>query len=140
MTTIYPACFYHEDNGYSVIFPDLNYLATCGDNLQEAMDKAVECLAFYIYELDKDEVLNKASDIKDIDLIEISKTLDMKINKKDSFVSYVSVDVDDYAKKYFEKAVKKTLTIPAYLNKLAIENNINFSQVLQEALKEKLKL
>ena len=50
----------------------------------------------------------------------------------------VSVDVDAYAKKHFEKAVKKTLIIPAWLNKAAIERNINFSQVLQEALVEKI--
>ena len=50
----------------------------------------------------------------------------------------ISVDVDSYAKKYFEKAVKKTLTIPSWLNKAAMEKNINFSQVLQEALLKKI--
>ena len=37
MLSVYPACFYKEENGYSVIFPDLNWLATQGDTLQEAM-------------------------------------------------------------------------------------------------------
>jgi len=50
----------------------------------------------------------------------------------------VSVDVEAYARRHFERSVKKTLTIPYWLNKLAIRNNINFSKVLQEALKEKL--
>ena len=45
MLSIYPACFFKEENGYSVIFPDLDNLATCGENLEEAMTMAVDCLA-----------------------------------------------------------------------------------------------
>ena len=52
----------------------------------------------------------------------------------------VSVDVASYAKEHFEKSVKKTLTIPTWLNTAALEQNINFSQTLQDALKEKLNL
>ena len=48
----------------------------------------------------------------------------------------VTVDVDEYAKKHFE--VKKTLTIPSWLNDLAVKDGVNFSQVLQKALKEQL--
>lgn len=50
----------------------------------------------------------------------------------------VSVDVDAYAKEHFEKSVRKTLTIPAWLNTAALEMDINFSQVLQEALLSKV--
>jgi len=53
MLTIYPACFYKEEDGYSVIFPDLNHLATCGDNLEEAMYMAIDALAGYIYDEQK---------------------------------------------------------------------------------------
>ena len=49
MLSMYPACFYKEDDGYSVIFPDLNYLATQGDSFEDAMEMAVECLASYLY-------------------------------------------------------------------------------------------
>lgn len=55
-----------------------------------------------------------------------------------AFVNMVTVDVDEYAKKHFEKAVKKTLIIPSWLNDLAVANGVNFSQVLQPALKDKL--
>ena len=48
MLSIYPACFFKEDNGYSVIFPDLNYLATQGDTLEDAVAMAVDCLAGYL--------------------------------------------------------------------------------------------
>ena len=44
MLSIYPACFFKEENGYSVIFPDLDDLATCGENLEEAMTMA--CLLY----------------------------------------------------------------------------------------------
>ena len=52
----------------------------------------------------------------------------------------MTVDVEAYAKEHFEKSVKKTLTIPAWLNKAALEQNINFSQTLQEALLAKVKI
>lgn len=58
----------------------------------------------------------------------------------DGFVNLVTVDVQEYAKTHFEKSVKKTLSIPAWLNAAALEKNINFSQVLQEALLQKIKL
>ena len=59
MLSIYPAIFYEEkEGGYSVIFPDLNHLATCGDTLNEAMAMAVDCLAGYIYSEELDDVLS----------------------------------------------------------------------------------
>ncbi|MCC8069246.1 MAG: type II toxin-antitoxin system HicB family antitoxin [Ruminococcus sp.] len=136
MLSIYPACFYEEENGqYSVIFPDLNHLATFGDNLTDAMEMAIDCLADYIYSVKlSNEEIPKASNIKDIDI-------DSEYNEyKSAFVNMVSVDVEEYAKKHFTKSVKKTLTIPSWLNEKAIEENINFSQLLQDALKERLKL
>ena len=56
-----------------------------------------------------------------------------------AFVNMVSVDVDDYAKTHFEKSVRKTLTIPAWLDTAAKQQHINFSQTLQEALLQKVK-
>ena len=67
-------------------------------------------------------------------------TLDISkiILQKNQFVSFVSINMDEYRKKFNNKSIKKTLTIPAWLNYLSEKNNINFSQVLQEALKERL--
>ncbi len=50
------------------------------------------------------------------------------------FVSILVLDMDAYAEKYGEKAVKKNLTIPAWLNTFAENNRINFSQVLRDTL------
>lgn len=135
MLSIYPACFYKENDGYSVIFPDLNYLATQGDSLEDAMEMAVECLAGYLYSSKADGAdIPAPSSLADIDPVAISKELspDELIGK--AFVNMVSVDVDSYAKEHFNKSVRKTLTIPAWLNTAALEQGINFSQTLQEAL------
>ena len=137
MLTAYPACFIKEENGYSVIFPDLNYLATCGQTFEEALTMAVDCLAGYLYWLQKDgEVAPAASPLDTIDPVEVARELE--VSSEEVFVNIITVDVDEYAKTHFEKSVKKTLTIPAWLNAAALEQNINFSQVLQEALKTKL--
>ena len=140
MLSVYPACFYKEENGYSVIFPDLNWLATQGDTLQEAMGMAIDCLAGYIHTCKRDnEPRPEPSGLSDIDPLAIAKELDPDSPPCESFVNMVSVDVEAYAKEHFEKSVKKTLSIPAWLNKAALEQGINFSQTLQEALLAKLR-
>ena len=58
----------------------------------------------------------------------------------EAFVNIVSVDVEAYAREHFTKVVKKTLTIPKILNDMAVEQDINFSQLLQEALIKKMHL
>lgn len=137
MLSAYPACFIKEGDSYSVIFPDLHNLATCGDTLDEAFSMAVDCLAGYLYWLQKDgETAPAASSLNQIDLAQVATELE--VSSDEAFVNIVTVDVAEYAKTHFERAVKKTLTIPAWLNKAAIEQNINFSQVLQEALKQQL--
>lgn len=136
MLSIYPACFFKEESGYSVIFPDLD-LATCGETLDEAMTMAIDCLAGRLRWLQKDgENIPEPSPMNSVDPTEIARDLDIESN--DFFVNMVTVDVDAYAKEHFDKSVRKTLTIPAWLNAAALEMDINFSQVLQEALLAKL--
>ena len=137
MLSIYPACFFEEENHYSVIFPDFNYLSTCRDSLQDAMEMAVDCLAGALFSAKLDnEDIPIPSKLEIIDPTQIASELEFEF--KQSFVTLVSVDVDEYAKTHFNKAIKKTLTIPEWLNKEAMSKKINFSQVLQEALIAKL--
>lgn len=139
MLSMYPACFYKEDDGYSVIFPDLNYLATQGDSLEDAMEMAVECLAAYLHSCKTDgDAVPSPSSLTDIDPVAISKKISPDEPVGEAFVNMVSVDAETYAKANFEKSVRKTLTIPAWLNKAALEQGINFSQTLQEALLTKV--
>ncbi len=138
MLSIYPACFFKEGKYHVVIFPDLDWLATQGKNEREAMEKAVECLAGYLHLLKTDgDKIPSPSKLKDVSLEKIAKELE--IDPKDAFVNMVSVDVDEYAKIHFEKSVRKTVTIPAWLNKAAQEKHINFSQTLKEALVDKVR-
>ena len=128
MLSIYPACFYKEKEGnYSVICPVFG-IATCGDTIDEAMEMAVDCLAGYLYDAKiENEEVPKPPKMEDIDI-------DAEYDEYETaFVNMVTVDVDEYAKKHFE--VQKTLTIPLWLNDLAVKEGVNFSQVLQKALK-----
>ena len=137
MLASYPACFFKEDNGYSVVFPDLNYLATCGETQDEAMAMAIDALAGYIFTCKQDkEKIPQPSALPDIDIDTVNDELEG--GDYEGFVTLVAVDVEEYARAHFEKSVKKTLTIPAWLNTAALEHNLNFSQVLQDALKQQL--
>lgn len=141
MLSVYPAIFHKESCGYSVIFPDLEYLSTCGETLEEAMEMAIDCLAGHLYWLQLEGTNTPdPSATKDIDIHAIGQILELNFNTDNTFVNMISVDVKEYAKIHFEKAVKKTLTIPAWLNKLAIEQNVNFSQILQKALLDVLEI
>lgn len=125
MLFVYPAIF-HEEEGYWVEFPDLPGCQTYGDDLNATVKYAQEALAGYLLTMLAEE--RKVPDPTHI----------QKINQiGQGFVTLVSCDIDQYRD---SKAVKKTLTIPAWLNDLAIERNFNFSQILQEALLSRLQL
>lgn len=139
MLSAYPACFFKEENGYSAVFPDLNYLATCGKTLEETVSMSAECLAGYLYSCKTDG--SKPAPPSAADKISPSAVADeLGIVLGEAFVNTVTVDVDEYVKNHLEKPVKKTLTLPAWMNNAAMEYGINLSQLLQEALKERLKI
>ncbi|NCE66066.1 HicB family protein [Pseudoflavonifractor sp. 524-17] len=141
MLSAYPACFIKEENGYSVIFPDLG-VATCGPTLENATQMAVDCLAGYLYTLRRDgEDIPVPSPLDQIDPAAVLADLRDEGEEAfayDTFVNLITVDVEEYAKRHFEKSVKKTLSIPAWLNEAALREHLNFSQILQDALKERL--
>lgn len=137
MLTLYPAIFYKEQDGsYGVVFPDLNHLSTCGETFAEAMQMAVDCLAGYVYTEKQDgHELPPPSSIENIDIHCEDDEGDTYVL---AFVNVVSVDVDEYAKKHFCATVKKTLTIPRWLNDEAKARHLDLSQVLQAALMKEL--
>ena len=131
MKHVYVACFYpDEDGGYTVVIPDLKGAVTEGDSLPHAIEMATDCASGWIIgELEEKRKVPKPSLIDDIEL-------DTEL--QNGFKSYVYIDLIEYKKKNNSKSVKKTLTIPGWLNDLAEEKHINFSGILQEALKEHL--
>jgi len=128
MKYAYPACFYREeDDRYSVVFADFE-LATFGDGLADAMYMAADAASGRILSmLNEGEKLPKPSHIKKI-----------KPEDASGFVSMVYIDLDNYKANHDDSLVKKTLTIPSWLNKAAEKKNINFSSTLKDALIEKI--
>ena len=125
---IYPAIFHKEEvGGYSVTFPDLPGCNTEGMDLADALYMAQDALGLYLYSLKEDKIP-----------LPPSMRTESLILDKDSFVTLVEWDEEAYLRRTSNKAVKKTLTIPEWMNTLAEEKNINFSKTLQEALLEKL--
>lgn len=125
---IFPAVFEPgEEKGYCVTFPDLPGCITEGDTLEEAYSMAKEALGLHIYGMEEDG-----------DAIP-SPTEPSKITiNKNSFITLVEAWMPLIRNELANKAVKKTLTIPKWLNDAAEEKKINFSQVLQSALKDYL--
>ncbi|ADY56781.1 Uncharacterized protein family UPF0150 [Syntrophobotulus glycolicus DSM 8271] len=125
---LFPAVFTPEPNGaHSINFPDIEGCYTQGDNLQDAYEMAEDVLCLLLYDLEESkEPIPAPSNPTDIAFVQ------------GSFVSLIGVDTLEYRKFHDNKAVKKTLTLPQWLNTIAEEKNVNFSQVLQNALKDHL--
>lgn len=130
MKLVYPACFYPDEDGFfTVIVPDLKGCVTEGKDFAEALGMAIDAASGWVLtSLEEGEEIPKASNQKDVKADEY----------ENGFVNLIVLDMDSYAEKYGDKAVRKNCTIPAWLNTRAEAANINFSAVLQEALQEKL--
>lgn len=123
MLFVYPAIFHKEEDAYWVEFPDLEGCHSYGDTVIDTVSAAQEAMSGYILTLlEEDRPLAAPSDISEY-------------ATEDGFVSLVSCEIDPYKD---TRAIKKTLTIPAWLNERAVSMGVNFSQVLQEALLSKI--
>ena len=139
MNYVYPAVFYEEEGKISVIFPDLGNLATFGDNMADAMRMAMDACGLYLFTALRDsEALPAPSALSEINPAVILKDFEMESAADSAFVNMVLVDMTEYARQHSDKAVKKTLSIPMWLNTLCEEKSINFSKVLQDALLTKV--
>ncbi len=125
---IYPAVFTKgEAKGYCVTFPDLPGCITEGDTLEEAMLMAKEALALHLYGMEEDQ-----------DRIP-QPTPPEKVSVADgSFVSLVEAWMPVIRDQIANRAVKKTLTIPKWLDDMAQKEKVNYSHILQAALKRHL--
>ncbi len=126
---VYPAVFAKDEDGYSVRFPDVDGCFTSGKDLQEALEMAEDALCLMLYDREESgEALPAASAVTDVQ------------TEPGEFVSLIGCDTLEYRKRYGSKAVKKTLSIPSWLNEAAERAGVNFSSVLQDALKQQLHL
>lgn len=117
-----------EDGGLGMYFPDFPGTAIVPKDLTDGIKRAKELLAHRIVELeDQDQDVPNPSNPEDIELYSPSDR-----------IIYVDVFMPPYRDEFSEKMVKKTLTIPNWLNKLAEERKVNFSRLLQDSLKSYL--
>ena len=126
---IYPCVFIYEDDGISVYFPDIDGCVSYGIDEQQAFHNAKEALTLHLYGMEQDSnPIPPPSRIKDIILDENEQAI------------LLEVSMPAFRAKQANKFVKKTLTIPEWLNIVAENNDVNFSQLLQSALKQHLQI
>ena len=126
MKLVYPAIFKpfsDGSGGYVVEFPDLPGCVTGGDTLEEAIEMGIDAASGWI--LGEMEDGNRIPEASPYNTLRV---------ENGNIVNLLLLDMDAYAERYGEKAVRKNLTIPAWLNTFAEKNNLNFSKVLQDAL------
>ena len=125
----YPAIFSYEDGQeISVVFPDLD-VATSGVNEDDALLSARELLGCVLFGLEEDdEPIPEPTHLQDVALQENERAV------------LVDVFMPSVRTANINKSVNRTVTLPAWLNSAAMERNINFSQVLQDALREQIDL
>lgn len=123
----YPAFFYCEEDGISIEFPDLPGCLSCADSMEEAFHCAKEALGLHLYGMEEDgDSIPEPSKVQ-------------SLHPEDGGIIVMIQTYMPYIRESAQpKFIKKTLTIPSWLNAAALENNVNFSQVLQAALIEKL--
>ena len=123
----YPAIFHKaEEGGFWVVFPDIPECMTQGEDMKEAYEMAADALGLSLSSMEETgETIPTPSD-------------PYSINQEDGRLMIVEFDMAEYKRRNCAKAVKKTLSIPEWLNEAAMRENINFSNTLQEALIAKL--
>lgn len=121
----YPVVFHPEEVGYSVTVPDIEGCFTQGDTMDEAVEMTQEAIGLML------------EDCEDIPIPSDPASIQKEVG---DFVMAIPFDIAAYRRRHNTKAIKKTLTIPSWLNEEAEAAHINFSGVLQEALCAKLNI
>ncbi|NMA94176.1 MAG: HicB family protein [Clostridiales bacterium] len=126
MKKAYPIIISPTAGGYSVYIPDFD-INTQGADIPDAIFMARDAIGLVGIDMQDDgEALPEAAPLESIR------------GGDEDIVSLVDVDFAEYRRRHDNRVVRKNLTIPSWLNEEGIARGINFSQVLQEALIEKL--
>lgn len=138
---VYPAIFHRAvEGGYTVVFPDFNNGATEGETLEKAMEMAEDYIGTWLYDdFVKGKEFPKASDINKIS-IKIPDDEKEFFVEGESFKTLVSLDMVKYVNECKSTTIRKSVTIPSWLNEMGKNYNLNFSNLLQEAIKKELNI
>ncbi|WP_276856781.1 type II toxin-antitoxin system HicB family antitoxin [Intestinimonas timonensis] len=126
MKQVYPVILHPEpEGGFSVSVPDLN-IGTQGETIAECIDMARDAIGLWgICEQDEGRVIPEPSGLT-------------PEHEEGELVTLVDIDFDAYRRAHDMRTIRKNVTIPSYLNDLAERAGVNFSQVLQDGLKQRL--
>ena len=126
MKQVYPVILHPEaDGGFSVSVPDLN-IGTQGETVAECIDMARDAIGLWgICEQDAGRAIPEPSVLS-------------PAHEEGELVTLVDIDFDAYRRAHDMRTIRKNVTIPSYLNVLAERAGVNFSQVLQDGLKQLL--
>ncbi|MEG2381457.1 MAG: type II toxin-antitoxin system HicB family antitoxin [Oscillospiraceae bacterium] len=128
MKAAYPIVLTQGESFVVVQIPDFN-IGTQGVDFADAMYMARDAIGLMGMDMEDDkETIPKPSAMTSVP------------HNKDDIVTFVDVDFAEYRRKHEMRMVKKNCTIPSWLNEKAEEQGVNFSNVLQSALKKQLKL
>jgi len=127
MKYVYPAILFPDDGKIGVTVPDLPGCHTFGDNKADALFMAKDAIEAWLWYAENN---NEA-------IPEASETLPLKSGET---LTLIAADTNEYRKANDTRAVKKTLSIPLWLNHQAEKANAPFSQILQQGLKEYLRV
>ena len=128
-TYIYPAVLNYATDGISVHFPDLPGCLTCADSTAEAAKNAKEALGLHLWSMEKDgDLIPEATELSNLVIGQVDIPL------------LVEVFMPPVRDRINNRFVKKTLSIPFWLNAEAERAGVNFSQILQQSLKNYLRL
>ena len=123
----FPAFFYYDDDGISIEFPDLPGCLPCAQSSEEAFRNAKEALGLHLFGMEQDgEPIPEPTQVRDLH------------PEDGAVIAMVEVFMPSVRDRINNKVVKKTLTLPAWLNREAEAANVNFSLVLQDSLKRYL--
>lgn len=125
----YPAFFHFAEDGISIEFPDLPGCLPCAQTQEEAFRNAREAMGLHLYGMEQDG-----------DPIPAPTPVDQLTPEDGAVVVMVEVFMPAFRDRMNNRSVNRTVTLPAWLNAAALERNINFSQVLQDAIKAQIGL
>ncbi|MDR2559733.1 MAG: type II toxin-antitoxin system HicB family antitoxin [Oscillospiraceae bacterium] len=127
MKYVYPVILFPDDNTIGVTVPDLPGCHTCGDDVADALLMAKDAIEMWLWD----------AEIKSEPIPAASKTLKLKDNET---MTLVAADTDEWRRANDTRAIKKTLSIPSWLNTQAEKADAPFSQILQRGLKDYLQI
>ena len=128
MKKVYPIVLTPAERGYVVYVPDLQ-INTEGDDIAEAMNMARD--AFGLWGITEEDCGRKIPEPATLSL----EGIDHEDNES---VTLVDIDFTAYRRANEKRTIRKNVSLPSWLNEVAEKEGVNFSQVLQEALKERL--